>query len=257
MMPRTLHLLIGFGLGALSHAQVIVDKAVILDGPSGRVRGLESSIAPGAALNAETLQTNAAQTASTVAGNTWTIDLPAFGPTPDNGAQLVVEVPMLSDEPVGIILNGNGPLPLLHEGVPMNGTELVAGSLLSIVLANGNFHVLNGSHDLRRACPSGTVLVNDQYCIEPTEHGSGDYFQAGLACAASGLRLCTWAEFVLACDRSLELQLTGMTNSWEWTNNTSNEDNSGRIAGLNSCVSAGNWLSTGSSPIAYRCCYTR
>lgn len=257
MTLRNLHILILLCIGASLRAQVDVDKAVILDGPSGHVRGLASSIAPGSAMNAETLQGNAAQRANIVTGNTWSIDLAAFGPSPANGAQLVLEVPDASDAPVEIILNSNGPYPLYLEGVPVSGSQLIPGTMLSMVLADGTFHVLNGSHDLRRACPSGTVLVNEQYCIEPTEHGSGNYFQAGLACASSGLRLCTWAEFVVACDRSLELQLTGMTNSWEWTNNTSNEDNSGRIVGLNSCVSAGNWLSTGSGPIAFRCCFTR
>ena len=257
MKFRILHILICIGLGLMLRAQVDVNMAVILDGPAGRVQGLESTIAPEAAMNAETIQRNEALTIQGLGGNSWAIELPAFGGAPGNGAQVVVEVPTMSDAPVEIIFNGNGPYPLVREGVPVNGSQLMAGSLLSIVLADGSFHVLNGSHDLRRACPSGTVLVNEQYCIEPTEHGSGDYFQAGLACAASGLRLCTWAEFVVACGRTLELQLSGMTNSWEWTNNTSNEDNSGRIVGLNGCVSAGNWLSTGSGPIAYRCCYTR
>jgi len=238
-------------------AQVIVDKAVVLDGPSRRVHGLESTTAPNAALNAETLQRNTVQVATGLTGNSWVIDLPAFGQSPDNGAQLVLEVPIVTADPVSIVLNGTGPYPVMREGAAVSGAELVPGSWLSVVLANDLFHILNGSQDMRRPCPAGTVVVNDQYCIEPTEHGTGDYFQAGLACAASGLRLCTWAEFVAACDHSIALGMTATTNNWEWTNNTSNEDNSARIVGLNSCISAGNWLSTGSGPVAFRCCFTR
>ena len=254
------HLLAILVLPGALVAQVNIDHPIELTGVEPgdrRVERLDASTDASDALSASVAQAGAVNTALPLSGNSWSVDLPAFGSEPSTGAHVVVRVPAVSAAPITIQFNGSGPYPVLHEGLPLSGEALVEGSMLSLVLANGAFHVLNGNNDIRRTCPDGTVTVNEQFCIEPTEHGSGDYFQAGLGCASAGLRLCTWAEFVAACDRTLELQLVGMTNSWEWTNNTSNEDNSARIVGLNGCQTAGNWLSTGSAPIGYRCCFTR
>lgn len=259
-MKAALLLLASLVLPCALPAQVSVDHAIELTGAQPedrRIERLDASTDGTHALTAGVAQSGVVNTALTVDGDQWSIDLPAFGNTPGTGAHIVVRVPEVGTSPITVLFNGSGPYPVVHEGSPVVGDALVEGSMLSLVLVDGVFHVLNGDSDVRRTCPEGTVAVNEQFCIEPTEHGSGDYFQAGLGCASAGLRLCTWAEFVAACGRSLDLQLVGMTNSWEWTNNTSNEDNSARIAGLNSCQSAGNWLSTGSAPIGYRCCYTR
>lgn len=240
--------------------QVHVDRAVHLAGPAAgerRVEGLAPSLEAGVAVTAGIEQSGAVQYAGTVAGNTWIIDLPHFGTTPANGANVVLQVPATGQSPVFIILNSSPPLPVWYDGAPVNGGQLVEGSMLSVVLADGAYHILNGRSDLRLACPDGTRAVNDQYCIEPSERGTGNYFEAGLACAAAGLRLCSWAEYVAACQRTIQLQLTGMASGWEWTNSTSNEDNSARVAGAGSCESAGNWLSSGSAPVAFRCCFTR
>lgn len=238
-------------------AQVLLDKPLLLEGGGRRIQGIASSTAPAEALNAEVAQGNTAQTALVVSGNMWTIELPAFGAQPTTGAHLVVRVPVVSPAPISITLNGSGPYQVFHEGLPLTGEGLVEGGMLSVVFNAGGFHVLNGPHYSRRTCPTGTVAVSDQFCIETSERGSGDYFQAGLACAGDGLRLCSWGEFVAACGQSSALQLTGMTNNWEWTGSTANEDNCGRVVGLGSCEVAGTWFSTGNGPLAFRCCYTR
>ncbi len=246
------------GLVALPlHAQILVDKPIELQGAVRRVEGLAPSTAPNDALTAGIAQRGPIHYATPVAATPWAVESDALGGTLANGTYLVIRVPASEDMPVAIAVNGADPLPVLHEGVPLVGTAMAEGHMLSVVYGDGAFHVLNGNHDLRRNCPSGMVAVNDLYCIEPNERGSGDYFQSGLACAAVGRRLCTWGEFIGACQRSLALQLSGMTNSWEWTNSTANEDNVGRIAGLNGCESAGTWLSTGNAPVPYRCCFSR
>jgi hypothetical protein len=259
-MRAPVHLLAALLLHGALCAQVGIDRSVELTGAEPadrRIERLDPSTQGTDALSAGVAQGGAVNTSLADPGDVWSVELPAFGEEPSTGSHVMVRVPAVSASPISILFNGTGPIPVVYEGLPLMGDVLVEGSMLSLVLANGVFHVLNGDNDMRRSCPQGTVAVNGQYCIEPTERGSGDYFQAGLGCASAGLRLCTWAEFVAACDRSLELQLVDMTNSWEWTNNTSNEDNSARIVGLNGCQTAGNWLSTGSAPIAYRCCYTR
>lgn len=241
-------------------AQVIVDKPIVLTSPlpeERRITGLTHSTEPTDALTAGVSQTGEVHLAQPVAGNAWAVELPALGSDPTDGTYVVVQIPLLVPGPITLDLNGHGPLPILRNGAAIDGEALVEGSMLSVILAGDAFHIMNGGNDRLRDCPAGTVAVSDQFCVEAMEHGAGDYFAAGLACAGSGLRLCSWAEFVAACQRTTELQLTGMINNWEWTSSTSNEDNSGRIAGLNDCTSAGNWMSTGSAPVAFRCCFSR
>ncbi len=238
-------------------AQITVDKPIVLQGDVRRVEGLAPSVDPADALTTGIAQSGVIHHATPSAGNLWSVELAAFGTTLINGTYLVLTVPATDATTVAITLNGTGPVPVLHENQPLHGDALVEGSMLSVVFAEGAFHVLNGSSGLRRTCPTGMVAVNDLFCIEPTERGSGDFYQAGLACAALDRRLCTWGELIGACQRSLSLNLLGMTNNWEWTNSTANEDNVGRVANLNSCESAATWFATGSGPVAFRCCFSR
>lgn len=260
MNARNISILLSLLASGSLCAQVSIDKPVILEGTvpgTSRVEGLQHSTERIEALTAGIAQSGVIHTAGPVTGDHWTVDLPAFGATPDNGSHIVLKVPTTDTSRISITFNGNGPYPLLREGVPLTGDALIAGSMLSIVLANDAFHVLNGSSDLRRPCPTGMVAVNQLYCIEPTERGSADYFQAGLSCAANGRRLCSWGEFISACQLGSTLGLAAMTNNWEWTNSTANEDNCGRVAGQSNCEAAGTWFATGGGPVAFRCCLTR
>lgn len=259
-MKRALSILSALVIQGHLSAQIHIDKPIRLIGvePSDRrISGLEDRFAPSAALTARVAQEGTALTSGSVVGDQWNITLEALGPSLVDGSFVLVRVPEVSGAAIFVVLNGAGPYPLLRDNSPIDASTLIQNTMLSLVYANGAFHVLNGSHDLLRACPEGTVAVNTQFCIEPQERGGGDYFQAGLGCASAGLRLCTWGEFVAGCGQSLSLGLVAMTNNWEWTASTSNEDNSARIAGSGSCMAAGNSLSTGSTARPYRCCFTR
>lgn len=259
-MKRALSILSALVIHGHLLAQIQVDGPIRLVGSAPadrRVSGLLDQTTPSATLTARVAQEGTILSSPAVEGMPWNITLEALGTSPVDGTFILVRVPEINGPSVSVLLNGEGPFPVLRDNSPIDPGALIQNTMLSLVFANGAFHVLNGSHDLRRNCPEGTLAVNTQFCIEPTEHGSGDYFQAGLGCAAVGLRLCTWAEFVAACSQSLSLGSLDMTNNWEWTASTSNEDNSARIAGSGSCMSAGNSLSTGSAARPYRCCFTR
>lgn len=98
--------------------------------------------------------------------------------------------------------------------------------------------------------------VNDQYCIEQVERPLATFLDAVSTCASLGRRLCSWAEHHAACTRRVELGLENMNNDWEWTNNTSNEDNSVRMVAFGNCTNAGNRLLT-AAPATFHCCFTR
>lgn len=247
-----------FPLAAM--AQVNLDNSIEMTG-SGvadrQVEGLPASTAPNAVLTAGTEQRGDARTASVAAGNTWNVELPGLGTTPAIGTHLVIKAPTSSPGPIALSLNGVGPFPLQKGALLMDGTDVSEGSMLSLVFIGNSFQLINGRSDLRRECPSGMVAVNEQYCVEPNERPASNFFEAGLSCATVDRRLCTWGEWFVACQQASALGLVNMTNNYEWTNNTSNENNSVRITGQNTCETVGNGLATGSIPRTARCCYTR
>ncbi|MBK9763842.1 MAG: hypothetical protein IPO87_10875 [Flavobacteriales bacterium] len=241
-------------------AQVHVDHAIELTG-SGmadrQVLGLPGSTEPNAVLTAGTEQRGDARTAIVGAGSTWNLDLPGLGTTPAIGTHVVVKAPVPTPGPIALTLNGTALIPLRKGDLVVDGSSVTEGEMLSMVFTGSVFQLINGRTDLRRNCPSGMVAVNAQYCIEPTERPASDFFQAGLLCAGQDRRLCTWGEWYAACQQATALGLVGMTNNYEWTNNTSNENNSVRITGQDLCESVGNGLATGSAARPARCCYTR
>lgn len=245
-----------FGAAAV-HAQVRVDKPLQLIGAAledRQVTGLTDTLAPEAAINARTAQAGAFRHIAPVNGTTWEASAPAItsvGP----GAHVIVFAPAPTTGSVNLTLNGSGPWPVLNAGLPLDGAALHEGGAIALVFDGASFQVLNGAVEAQRGCPVGTVAASEQLCIEAGERAPTDFFQAAITCTSSGLRLCSWGEFVSACIRSGELGLTNMSNNWEWSNNSSNEDGSVRVVGSNSCNAAGNGLAT--SLRAFRCCVSR
>jgi len=239
-------------------AQTRMDKSLIIaDGTEvqRQVTGV-----PGSTVQQEILATSTEQqgehrfsTGST--SNSWEIILPSLT-EPSPGTQLVLIAPEMGPGAITLVVNGAPALPLeWAPGDVLLGSAIDAGVPLSVVHTGSAYQVLNGAELRIKDCPAGMVAVNTQYCIDLSENVASDFVQASITCASSGKRLCYWGEFHSACVVSGALGITGMTDNWEWTNNTSNEDNSVRRVGYGSCTNAGNGLMTGSA--TYHCCYTR
>jgi hypothetical protein len=114
--------------------------------------------------------------------------------------------------------------------------------------------------DALAACPGGTaeLCTGSLVCIELTERGYDTWTNAVAACAAVGRRLCTGAEWDLACPCAPSL--TDMFNDnggssleWEWV-----AEESGGIAhkrGYSSCSDQSTHAIT--DQYDYRCCADR
>ncbi|MGV3637906.1 MAG: hypothetical protein ACO1NQ_09690 [Flavobacteriales bacterium] len=242
-------------------AQVELDRPLTLTGPDAsdrQVLGLPTSSDPDAVLTTSLAQSNAYRNATPVVGEGWSVSLGSLSGPPPAGTHLIITAPSSSSGAIELLVNGNGPYPVLNgPNEPLLGEDVPSGTLLSVVSDGSAFHVLNGHVAPRRPCPSGTVMVNQHYCIEQGKRPVADFFTAIDTCSALGLRLCGWSEFLIACQRAAELGLAQPTNSWECTNGASNENNCARNVGAGSCLSAGNAFITGSTNRQYRCCYSR
>jgi len=257
---RTLPLLLLL-IGGDCLAQVQVDRPLILTGPTDtdrQVLSLPNSSEPAAVLTAGVEQAGAYRTVTATGTSLWNVTLPSLISDPIPGTHLLLLTPATASGPVSLLVNGAGPFPLINSvQSPYDATEVEAGSPLSVVFDGTSFHVLNGSIYARKPCDPGLVAVSEAFCIQPTEHGASDFFTANANCAANGLRLCSWTEFIVACNKATELGLTGMLGNWEWTDDAVNENGSARIAGSSTCSTTGTALVSGSIDRNSRCCHSR
>lgn len=114
--------------------------------------------------------------------------------------------------------------------------------------------------DALAACPNGTaeLCAGSLVCIEIAERGYDTWTNAVATCSAVGRRLCTQAEWDLACPCAPSLMEMfqdggGSTLEWEWT-----ADESGGVAhkrGYDSCASQSTHVVT--DPYDFRCCVDR
>lgn len=260
-MRCTFTLSLFLALAGALRAQVAIDKSIQLVAPDESQRqviGVPTLAEPSAVQAADQEQSNAHRIAPvTVQAAVWVANIESLTSSPAPGTHIVVIAP---EQPaageVQVMVNGNGPFEVVHRiGDPLIGDDIAAGSPLSLVFDGTRFHALSGSAHRRRDCPEGMKAVTDQFCTEIDERTAEPFFDAALTCTQAGRRLCTWGEWINACQLRTSLGLLNMINNWEFTDDTANEDNTVRFAGP-SCTQAGTFLVNNGGQ-AYRCCLTR
>ncbi len=246
----------------LCSAQVRSDGRIELTGTDAdqrQVRGVPTLNLPDAVLNAELELSGAHRYATPEIGTTWQVDLPALEQPPVAGTHFMVRAPQPTDGPVQIMINEHGPFAVLFgTSELLQGASIPEGTTLSLVFDGSALQVTNGSGHGLRNCPAGMVAVNDQYCIQITQHPTAtEFWEAIENCGITGQRLCSWSEYFTACLNAAALGITDMPNGeWEWTNQTANEDNSVRLVGVPSCYGAGTGF-TQPTLRRHRCCFSR
>lgn len=250
-------------LAGTSYGQVRVDGPIELNGssPSDRqVQGLAGEAGPHDAVSASGIQSGQHVFAEPVSGTVLVVDLPSLDAYPAPGTHILVRMPeVLAPGNLLIDVNTWGAYPvLLSPGMPLQQENVPEGAILSLVFDGASFQVMNGSHFVKRTCPTNMREMNQQYCVDIDESTDPlNFFEASIVCAQAGKRLCTWAELFLACDRRVEMELLNMTTNYhEWTNSTMNGDEFVRVMGNNSCTSAGGLHSLNDS-LHFRCCISR
>jgi hypothetical protein len=254
-------LLAGFGFSA--QAQVRVDKPIDLNGASAtdrQVIGLHDGVDAADALNARTLQRGAYLFAEVTGGSDWQANVQPAITQPQAGLCLLLRSADANTGAVTLSVNGSAPIAVLKEGdEQLQPGAIGAGETVSVVHDGNAFQLVSARRMDRKPCPSGTVEVNELYCIETQERDTLMFDVAAVTCAQQGMRLCTWGQWYAACTQATLLGLQNMTGEWEWTNSSANSDESARIVGYSSCTHAGIASAWGDSalPRNYRCCFNR
>ena len=106
--------------------------------------------------------------------------------------------------------------------------------------------------DTANDCPTGTVAVNNNFCIETAERSAATWFDAVEVCATANRKLPTWGEWYAA---SQLVSITNMTDAdWEWVDDGTS--NTARKVGNSSATANAN-DDPSSSSNTYRCIYMR
>lgn len=241
-------------------AQVQVDRRIELTGADDAARqvtGLDTTTAPGQALTAAVAQRGEYRHAVASPGAAWSVQLPSLNDL-QAGTHITIAVP--GENPAGdafLQVNGGSLLPVVWApGVPLDASTVDEGMVLSLVFNGSEWQRMNGIDDRLRPCPPEMSAVNGQFCVDRAQRSSQPFDVAANICAAESKRLCSWGEFIAACQRRTALGLLNPSSDWEWTGDSANEENSVRMVKLANCTSAGTRnMFTPAAP--YRCCLTR
>ncbi|MBK6946131.1 MAG: hypothetical protein IPH21_15890 [Flavobacteriales bacterium] len=258
---RTHMFLIAFGVGLNTWAQVQVDNSFLLNGSTQadrQLNGLAPTTDADRALSAAVEQSGALRSVVGVTGSNWQIPASVIAGPLQPGTHFVIAAPTNAIDPISISVASGGTYSVLwRPGQAFLATDIEEGMMLSTVFDGTAFQVLNGRSSKLRECPTDMVEIGTQYCIDPTQQGgSTDFFDAALSCASAGKRLCTWAEFMTACQDAAVLGLSSASNDYEWMDDSANEALNVRLARLANCEFPSTRPVSGPAAPS-RCCYTR
>jgi len=143
-------------------------------------------------------------------------------------------------------------LPLLRPDglVPVQG-QLTTGRVAEVMKAGDRFILLSSPE---RGCPPGTFAAHDRLCMDAASVPQMYFHDAVAMCAERGGKLCAWDEYIAACT-SLQSQLTGLFDEWEWIDETSNHTHGADQAGRLTCASQRNQGVLAERKADGRCCY--
>jgi hypothetical protein len=113
-------------------------------------------------------------------------------------------------------------------------------------------------------CPPGFSTLSRGTCIADSTSGMANFFEANLACRAQGGRLCTFGEWVAACQKDPGFFATVPVA--EWVDHAANSTNSAKFVGYGdngfnviggSGCTFGGWTQADTGNQAIRCCKDR
>ncbi len=253
---RKLVVPIALSFAPLAAAQVATDRPVVLSGaPEQRaVHGLAPPTAPDALVQMGwALSGQATWAHAEIIGDTIMLTQPLAGDGPLEGQLVHFMLPDTLAPAMHVRFGGGAALPFQSAaGGPLPYGALAPGTICEAIHMQGLF-VLTGP--AFRSCPLQAVPINDRACIDIHEGAVMSYLDAVDACTEKGGRLCTWAEYFIAC--TVQPDMADLFNNWEWSDDTANHTHTYGQVGRTTCMSQRSVNPSVANHGAVRCCYTR
>lgn len=183
----------------------------------------------------------------------------SFDPSFDElliGLKLFIKTPSISIPAINYIKIDKIPAVriYIHFNQDIQEKTIKNDEIINIVFDGLAFQTLKRKQST--SCPNGFVEINQTYCITQYRQGPGVFKDNVAYCSSLGARLCSWAEWVYACE-NYSAQITDMSIAGnEWINTGGNGANSAKVVGNNSCRAHG-FTSIQTGVYYYRCCYNR
>ncbi|MBL7950701.1 MAG: hypothetical protein JNM62_03175 [Flavobacteriales bacterium] len=243
----------------MSQAELTVP--LVLNGPEAQDRqivGLELPTVPDAALSTAALRTTATGFV-TVSGTLALQGALVPAPTVYTTGMLITIIPQQANSGAATLnLNGLGDRTIVKRGgLPLDSADLLPDMPMRLLFDGVRFHAL-GSIPLR--CPPGFSAMNREYCVADSSRDTTTFYQATLRCASLGARLCTFNEWVFACQNTSGFLTTVL--SAEWVDHAANHANTAKLLGVGDAASPEiacdhGTLSVPTGLFRYRCCASR
>ncbi len=242
-----------------------VPTTIVLDGVDAadrQVTGLAAPVQDDAAVSLDALRHLHTSFAPATGSDPLIADLvPA--PTTLVPGMVITLVPASTNAAAAqLVLNGAPATPIVKRGaLPLEAGDLVAGAPVRMAFDGTRFVVLDA---MPLPCPSGFTALSRGTCIADSTAGEANYFDANLVCRALNARLCTFGEWVSACNRIPDFFSTVPVA--EWVDHAANNTNSaklvghgenGSVAGLGAGCIFGGWNFADTGISAIRCCTDR
>lgn len=241
------------------HAQVRVDRPVELNAADPALRTVEG-LAPAENVTGM-IDANGAQSGryhwgqATGTGMVIQLSLTPAANAYANGMEVRFLPIAAGYGSVTVNVNGLGARRIYRsDGLPVSIGQLTPGTLATMVYADTAFFI---SGRATQACPEGYLPVNGQYCIQRNDTANFSIFNATRWCNDRGARLCTWGEYIHACNVQ-QSAMEGMFDDWEWVDDTSDHTHSSVQVGRWVCHSQRNFgaVEDGNNNGRVRCCLT-
>jgi len=243
-----------------ARAQLEVPMRLQMDGASPADRQVTGLAAPQEAtdgVNLGVVRTRATSFGTATGVNALDLQLVPAPSSYATGMVITLVPSAVNTGATSVDVNGLGAVPVVKQvSQPLDSADLQPGIPVSMAWDGGAFQVLTQLHP---ACPAGTESISPDACVDLQSRGSVSFYQANVQCAARNGRLCTFAEWIHACQR--DAAFLGTVLDYEWVDHAANDADKAKAMGIDSatllpsCQGGGLRVPTGM--YRFRCCYDR
>lgn len=210
--------------------QLDLPGKIVLDGaqPSDRqITGLGIPTSSDAGVSVEAARATTMSYAQAFGTSDITASLTPAPGAYATGMMVTLTPLMTNDAGCSLDLNGLGARPVVKFGqLPLDSADMRAGVPVRLVYDGTNFLLLN---DNALPCKTGYSAYSSSTCIADSSLMAQTFYNAVVACATTGARLCTLAEWANACRVHAPFILT--VSDYEWVDDGANNSNDAKTAG--------------------------
>ena len=228
MKPLGAILLIGLPL--LGKAQLESATRLVLTGPDPEQRQVEGLAYPSSGDAAVSVDAARNQASTFVEVDGSAVLEGDLSPAPSEYTAGMVVTMVLTQSNSGaatVNLNGLGPRSLLKHGrLPLDSADLAPGVPVRMAYDGEAFRVLSSTY---LPCRKGYSIGAREYCIEDSSRADTTFLAALQLCRSKDARLCTYAEWVHACQSNPGF--IGTVLDYEWVDSAANNANGAKLVG--------------------------